>query len=160
MTNGSNVTQNTTHWKLIWREKISSRSRSSSPCASECIFGGCPSRWSFGFSWIREYIDTMYSRTISHEKLIDLVDEILYSMMLSIISSRRPQSIISWMDQLRSVLNWSFCLSPFLGSLTAWSTASAIPFQDLMVTTLVLQVELYMTQRRGWFTLNTRSVMA
>ena len=28
MTNGSNVTQNTTHWKLIWLEKISSGSRS------------------------------------------------------------------------------------------------------------------------------------
>ena len=37
MTNRSNVTQNTTHWKFIWREKISSGSRFSSPRASKCI---------------------------------------------------------------------------------------------------------------------------
>ena len=39
------------------------------------IFGGSPSRWSFGFPWILEYLDTRYARTISHEKLRDFVDD-------------------------------------------------------------------------------------
>ena len=35
------------------------------------IFGGDQLRWSFGFPWILEYLDTRYARTISHEKLRD-----------------------------------------------------------------------------------------
>ena len=38
MTNGSNVTQNTTHWKLICMEKISSGSRSFSPRTRQRVY--------------------------------------------------------------------------------------------------------------------------
>ena len=39
------------------------------------IYGGSASRWSFGYPWILEYLDRRYSRTISHEKLRDYVDD-------------------------------------------------------------------------------------
>jgi hypothetical protein len=39
------------------------------------IFGGDQSRWSHGYPWILEYLDTRYARTISLEKLLDYVDD-------------------------------------------------------------------------------------
>jgi hypothetical protein len=41
----------------------------------DLIFGGHPSRWSFGYPWILKYLNTRYARTISHEKLPDFVDK-------------------------------------------------------------------------------------
>lgn len=39
------------------------------------LFGGHPSRWSFGWDWIVKYLDERYARTISHQKLEDDVDQ-------------------------------------------------------------------------------------
>jgi hypothetical protein len=39
------------------------------------IFGGSASRWSHGWNWIMKYLDERYSRTVSHQKLEDYVDE-------------------------------------------------------------------------------------
>jgi hypothetical protein len=41
----------------------------------DLVFGGNSSRWSFSYPWILVYLDTRYTRTISHKKLRDFVDE-------------------------------------------------------------------------------------
>ncbi len=39
------------------------------------VFGGHLSRWSFGYPWLLKYLNPRYVRTISHEKLRDVVDD-------------------------------------------------------------------------------------
>lgn len=39
------------------------------------LFGGLASRWTHGWNWILKYLDGRYSRTISHQKLEDYVDD-------------------------------------------------------------------------------------
>jgi hypothetical protein len=70
----------------------------------DLIFGGYPSRWSFGYPWILEYLDTMYAWTLLHKKLFDYVDNFPLFMMQSTILSRSLQSTISQITQLRSTM--------------------------------------------------------
>ena len=58
-----NVTLNTMHWKIIWREIISSRSRSSSPRASKCYLFLCapaPLDKVEYFLWWERYVFMFY----------------------------------------------------------------------------------------------------
>jgi hypothetical protein len=71
----------------------------------DLVFGGHPSRWSFGYLWILKYLDTRYVRTISHKRLHDFVEKFPTFYSAITILSKRPRCTILQMNQLRSAID-------------------------------------------------------
>ncbi len=125
----------------------------------DLVLGGHPMRWSVGYPSILNYLNTRYARTISHEKLHDLWANFPLSMMPSTISSKKPWCTISWMNQLRSAMDWTFFHFQFSSLLTAQLTMWADSFQGLMAIMLVLLKRLCMMQHRDWFIRDRKNAM-
>ena len=74
----------------------------------DLIFGGHASRWSFGYPWMLEYLDERYERTISHQKLLDFVQEFprFYNAMSSFVQKESVRHFTDGTTEERPGLNF------------------------------------------------------
>lgn len=81
----------------------------------QLLFGGQASRWSHAWDWILTYLDTRYSRTISHQKLEDYVDHFphFYDSISSYMQKEFTQHFAE--GNLKESDGLNFCPIPIFG---------------------------------------------